>query len=66
MKLKNYQNEALNRVSHYFSACLQSDAKTAFSQIQPEYSYRFQVNTVICVMCLMFVYEFQLVAVKRC
>ncbi|MEG9482247.1 DEAD/DEAH box helicase family protein [Mannheimia sp. HC-2023] len=40
MKLKNYQNEALNRVSHYFSACLQSDAKTAFSQIQPEYSYK--------------------------
>lgn len=66
MKLKNYQNEALNRVSHYFSACLQSDAKPHLAKFNLNIVTRSQVNTVICVMCLMFVYEFQLVAVKRC
>lgn len=40
MKLKKYQQDAMQSVSHYFSSCLQSDAATAFKQIQPDFDYK--------------------------
>lgn len=40
MKLKKYQQNAMNSVSRYFSNCLQSDAATAFNSIQPDFDYK--------------------------
>lgn len=36
MQLKSYQQDALSRVSHYFSGCLKSNPATAFEQSQQD------------------------------
>ncbi|WGE41431.1 DEAD/DEAH box helicase [Actinobacillus equuli] len=40
MKLKKYQQSAMESVSRYFTACVQQNAATAFEQIQPELRYK--------------------------
>lgn len=40
MKLKQYQQEAMNSVSRYFTHCVQQSSAIAFEQMQPDFAYK--------------------------
>ncbi|MBE2897125.1 DEAD/DEAH box helicase family protein [Pasteurellaceae bacterium HPA106] len=40
MKLKAYQQEAMESVSRYFTACVKQSSAEAFEQMQPDFAYK--------------------------
>lgn len=40
MKLKQYQQNAMNSVSAYFTACVEQSSKNAFEMLQPDLTYK--------------------------